>query len=475
MSLRSLIPSFSRRDVARFGRLVGAAPLIALLLGGARLARAQAVPSDSAIRAILKTRVDSGAAVGIVVGILESGRRRYIAYGSAGPGRAKLDEHTVFEIGSVSKTFTALLLADAVVRGEVRFDQPVAELLPAGTVVPSRDGRQITLEQLGTHRSGLPRMPDNFSPADAADPYADYDTKRLYAFLAHYELPRAPGEGAEYSNIGGGLLGHALTLRSGLASWGALIERRIAGPLELRETFVDVPASQRARMARGFDAALDSVSDWHLDALAGAGALRSSASDMLRFLAAQLDTTTGPLSRAVALGRAPRAEFAAGVPMALGWFVMRPSSQPAWWHNGGTGGFRAFAAFDPDRALGVVVLSNTALSVDDIGMHILNPVLPAGLPIRAPRTSVPLSVLQLERLVGEYPMTPAFVLFVTREEDALYVQATGQPRLRLTALAPNHFVSAIANAELVFDTSEPGPAKHVTIRQNGVMVTAPRR
>jgi serine-type D-Ala-D-Ala carboxypeptidase/endopeptidase len=467
--------TFSQRTITRTARVVHVALLAATALGAARTARAQVLPTDSAIRAILKTRVDSGAAIGIVVGILENGRRRYIAYGSAGPGRPPLDEHTIFEIGSISKTFTSLLLADAVVRGEVRLDQPVAELLPPGTVVPARDGRRITLEQLATHRSGLPRMPENFAPANLSDPYSDYDVKRLYRFLASYQLARAPGDSSEYSNLGGGLLGHALTLRAGLPSWSALVARRITGPLDMRETFVDVPAPLRARTAKGFDSALDSVPDWHLDALAGAGALRSTASDMLLYLAAQLDTSRGPLARAVALARIPRASFAAGVRMALGWFVVRPLSQPAWWHNGGTGGFRSFAAFDADRALGVVILTNTSVSVDDIGMHILNPALAVGLPLRPPRTPVTLTTEQLDRLVGEYPLSSAFVLAITREGDVLYVQATGQPRLRLTALEPNRFVSVLANAELIFDTSEPGRARHVTLRQNGTMVTGPRK
>ena len=463
---------FPQRGVVRAAHLT----LIALItLAAAGPVRAQALPSDSAISKILKTRVDSGVAIGIVVGILDHGRRRFISYGSAGPGRPALDEHTIFEIGSIAKTFTSLLLADAVVRGEVRLDQPVAELLPSGTVVPSRDGRQITLEHLGTHRSGLPRMPGNFAPKELTDPYSDYDAARLYSFLATYQLPRAPGEIAEYSNLGGGLLGHALTLRAGVPSWGALVEQRITGPLEMPETFVDVPAPLRGRRAKGFDSMLDSVPDWNHGVLAGAGALRSTASDMLRYLAAHLDTARGPLARAVAIARVPRAGFAAGVRMSLGWFVVRPTSQPAWWHNGGTAGFRSFAAFDPDRAIAVVVLSNTAASVDDIGMHLLNPATPVGLPIRAPRTPVTLTSEQLDRLVGEYLLAPEFVLRVTRENDALYIQATGQPRLRLTSVGENHFVSALANAELIFNTSEPGPARHVTLRQNGNMVTGPRR
>ncbi|MEO8563634.1 MAG: serine hydrolase [bacterium] len=442
---------------------------------GAPAAFAQSAPSDSAIRAFLKLRVDSGTSVGIVVGVLEHGQRRFVSYGSAGPGRAPLDEHTLFEIGSISKTFTTLLLAESVVRGEVRLDQPVAELLPPGTTVPSRDGKQITLEHLATHRSGLPRLPDNLTPAVPADPYADYDAPRLYAFLASHQLRRAPGESVEYSNLGGGLLGHALVLRARAPSWAALVEQRITGPLGMRESFVEVPAALRARVSAGHDAELDSVPAWHLAALAGAGALRSTASDMLTYLAAVLDTTQGPLARAAALVQQPHGDFAAGMRIGLGWLLASAGSRPTWWHNGGTGGFRSIAAFDPVGQVAVVVLSNSAVSVDDIGMHLLNAALPVGLPIRAPRTQVTLASDALDRLLGEYELSRGFALTITRVGDALFAQATGQPRLAMAAVSANQFVIPVANAELVFDISERGPARHVTLRQNGAMVTAARR
>jgi serine-type D-Ala-D-Ala carboxypeptidase/endopeptidase len=341
--------------------------------------------------------------------------------------------------------------------------------------VPSRDGRQITLEQLSTHRSGLPRLPDNLAPAAPADPYADYDAPRLYAFLANHRLRRAPGDSAEYSNLGGGLLGHALTLRARAPSWGALVEQRITGPLGMRETFVNAPPALRARVSAGHDASMDTVPAWHLDALAGAGALRSTASDMLTYLAAMLDTTQGPLARAAALVQKPRADFAAGMRIGLGWLQMAAGPRAIWWHNGGTGGFRTIAAFDPARRVAVVVLSNSSVSVDDIGLHLLDGTRPVGLPIRAPRTQVTLSAEQLDRVTGAYELSPGFVLTIARNGDALTAQATGQPRLPMVAVSPFQFVIPVANAELIFDISEAGPAKHVTLRQNGAMVTGVRK
>jgi len=458
-------------------RALGGVLSLVIAFSGATMgsrAVAQQLPNDSEIRAILKTRVDSGLARGIVVGVVQDGRRRFIAYGTAGPGRAALDEHTIFEIGSISKTFSGVLLADAVVRGEARIDEPVAALLPSGMVVPSRDGREITLEELATHTSGLPRLPDNMTPASAQDPYADYDARQLYAFLSVYRLPRAPGQSVEYSNLGGGLLGYALTLRARASDWGALVAQRIATPLGMHDTYVAVPADARARLSIGNDAALDSVPAWNFDVLAGAGALRSSASDMLTWLEAQLDTANNPLARAVAMARIPRTPANGGSRIALGWIVGGSATHPMWWHNGGTGGFRSFAAFDPSRNAAIVVLSNSSQTVDDIGAHLFNPAVPVVLPARPPRNTVTLTSAALDRVVGAYPLTSALVLAITREGDSLYVQATGQPKLRLVALADNHFIALAANAELVFDLSEPGAAKHVTLRQNGAMATAPR-
>ena len=176
------------------------------------------VPTDAAIERVLADRVDAcRLSLGMAVGITDSRHRRYVAHGSqnAASGRP-VDRHTLFEIGSVTKLFTSLLLADMVIRREAELDEPVANLLPSGVRVPERDGRQITLVDLAKHLSGLPRLPTNLTPNDPADPYAHYTAQHLYDFLARDELLRTPGDAVEYSNLGAGLLGHALCLRAGM-------------------------------------------------------------------------------------------------------------------------------------------------------------------------------------------------------------------------------------------------------------------
>ena len=167
------------------------------------------VPPDSEIRKILVERVDAfHQGVGIVVGVIDPQGRRIVAYGSLDKGDPRpLNGDTIFEIGSVTKVFTSLLLSDMVQRGEVALADPVAKYLPPEVKVPERGGRAITLVDLSTHTSGLPRMPSNFHPKDPANPYADYTAEQLFEFISSYQLTRDIGSQFEYSNLGGGLLG----------------------------------------------------------------------------------------------------------------------------------------------------------------------------------------------------------------------------------------------------------------------------
>jgi len=187
----------------------------AVVLCAALVSHARAVPSDDEIRAILRERLnDDEDRIGIVVGVIEPEGRRVVAHGSAGAGTERpLDGDTLFEIGSVTKVFTALLLADLTEDGKVGLDDPVESHLPSGVNVPERGG-PITLRELALHHSGLPRLPTNMNPADPANPYADYSVEQLYAFLSGHELARDVGAQYEYSNLGYGLLGHALTSRT---------------------------------------------------------------------------------------------------------------------------------------------------------------------------------------------------------------------------------------------------------------------
>jgi CubicO group peptidase (beta-lactamase class C family) len=420
------------------------------------------VLGDDEIRRILVTRIDEQQqATGIAIGVVDHTGRRAIAHGNAAKGDPRpIDADTIFEIGSISKVFTALLLADMVRRREVSLDDPASAYLGDGVRLPTRDGRVITLLDLATHHSGLPNLPANLIPRDPQNPYAAYGVEDLYEFLNGYTLPRPPGAEYEYSNLGAGLLGHVLACRAGV-DYETLVRGRIAEPLGMADTGITVSTSMTGRMATGHNAALEPVSNWDMPTLAGAGALRSSVNDLMTFLEACLGYRDSPLAPAMTamldvrrpVGNTPSA-------IGLGWHRLGPVA----WHNGGTGGFRSFIAFDPHTRSGVTVLANafTLAGVDDIGGHIGNPNVPLANP--SPRTAsrpttdgpaISLSPEVLDRHTGRYQLAPARTLVVTRAGDRLLVQALADsiagPMFELWAESETRFFVKETGSHITFD------------------------
>ena len=302
---------------------------------------------------------------GVVIGIIQHGRPHVFAYGAAKPD-------SVFEIGSISKTFTGLILARMVADGQAKYDEPVRDLLPVGTV-PKPTGSDITLLDLATQHSGLPRMPDNFHPADPSNPYADYRRADLYAYLAKHGVEKQASPPFGYSNLGFGLLGQALADRAGIAYPG-LLKKEVTGPLGLKDTVVTLSAQQQGRFITGHDADHHVAHAWDLDAMAGAGAIRSTAGDMLSYLQAQLHPeNAGKLAEAIRDSHQLRADVAPGMRIALAW--MYKTDEAAYFHNGATGGYSSFAFFTPKADCGVIVLVNTSIGAkgslaDALGSHI---------------------------------------------------------------------------------------------------------
>jgi CubicO group peptidase (beta-lactamase class C family) len=337
------------------------------------------VPPDFEIRKILEQWIGRRQGnPGIVVGVVEPAGRRIVAYGRFDKEDPRpVDGDTIFEIGSITKVFTSLLLADMVLRGEVALTDPVAKHLPKYVKMPARGGRQITLEDLARHRSGLPRdMPFRRYVRNQKTLYFDDSVRDLYRFLSEYKLARDIGSKAEYSNLGVGLLGHALSLAAG-EDYEILIQHRITRPLQMNSTGITIAPNQRSRLAPGHDDWLRPAPNFELAvAMEGAGAFRSTAKDMLSFLSAQLGETDSDLDAAIATTRAHWQPAFPGQEIGLGW-LKRTEKEPAIiWHDGGTFGHAAFAGFDPSAKTGVVVLANVAHSignVDDIGFHLLNP------------------------------------------------------------------------------------------------------
>ena len=328
--------------------------------------------SEPQIHTLLAGFVDEDRqSVGVVVGVTSAEGRVVVGYGRlSADGPNQPDGDTVFEIGSITKVFTSTLLADLVSREELGLDTPVQSLLGDEARMPARNGAEITLGHLATHSSGLPRLPDNFDPENPTNPYADYTVEDLYAFLASHKLDRDIGDTVEYSNLGYGLLGHALAVREG-TDFETLIGDRILAPLQMPDTAIELTPALRGRLATGHDAQLRPAANWDLPVLAGAGALRSTVNDLLTFLEANLGLRESPLHQAMELARMPqRSDPALGMDIGLGWIIAREGDRDFVWHNGATGGYASFIGFDAAAGEGIVILSNSQLSVDNLAYRL---------------------------------------------------------------------------------------------------------
>jgi len=442
-----------------------------VLFGRLLSAQAPAPMSRDSIALVIRDRVEAGRASGLVVGVIRpDGTRDIAAFGQERAG-TPLDAQSVFEIGSITKVFTGILLAEMAGRGEVRLDQPVAELLPATVMVPSRGGKQITLADLSMQVSGLPRLPGNMQPANPDNPYADYSVQQLYDFISSHELRREPGAQYEYSNLGVGLLGHALALRAG-KPYETLLRERVLAPLGMTSTAIVLDDRLRARLAEGHDLAGKVVSPWDLPTLAGAGALRSTLDDMLRFAAAVLAPPDDALGRAIALSQQARYRVSGALSLGLNWHRLVMSGDTIVWHNGGTGGFHSFLGVNSRTRTAVVLLENSASNNEDLAHHILVPAMKL---VTIPRrTAVTLPKELLGEYVGRYQVGPQFALHMTLEGDALVVQATNQPALPVFAEARDRFFYKVVDAQLEFARDSTGAVDRVILHQAGNRVEARR-
>jgi CubicO group peptidase (beta-lactamase class C family) len=411
--------------------------------------------------------------VGIVVGVIDSGGRRVVAYGNLDQGDPRLlDGDTVFEIGSITKVFTSLLLTSMVEQGEVQLSDPAANYLPATVQVPEREGRQIQLQDLATHTSGLPRMPTNVHSNDAEDPFADYSVRELYEFLSTYRLPREVGSRFEYSNLGGALLGHVLAQRAGM-DYGALVQSRITEPLGMNSTSTTLTLDMRNRLAVGHAFMLEPTPNWRMGAFAGAGALHSTANDLLKFLAANLGYVETPLAPAMASMLKVRRNTGQGQgQVLLAWFADTREGVELITHTGRTGGYMSFIGYDPKARTGVVVLSNGGygVGVEDIGIHLLNARVPLlgskELTPSKARREIAVEPSILEKYVGLYRFPSSQTATVTSEKGHLCLQGEGDVKIAFYPESPTEFFAKLTDAQIAFNT-ENGRVTELIFRQSG--------
>ncbi len=434
---------------------------------------AEELVAPAKLDALARPLVDGGWAYGLAVGLISESGTQVVGYGRVSENDASTPgPETVFEIGSISKVFTGLLLAQMVEEHLVELNEPVQKLLGDSMTVPQGD-REITLVDLATHSSGLPRMPSNFNPKDLTNPYADYSVEQLGKFISGYKLKRQPGVRSEYSNLGVGLLGHALALKSG-GTYESLLRTRICEPLKMADTCITLSDGQKARLAQAHDCDGRPESNWDLPTFAGAGAIRSTAADMLKFLAANIGLVQTPMDAAIAESHVVHFQTPDGPhDVALCWQVQR---KPLFiWHNGQTGGYHSYAAFSPEKRLGVVVLATTTGGhVDALGNRVLKLLTDGDAePLKLPQ-AIAITPEDLEPLLGDYKLNLLATIHITRDGDQLFVQLTGQPKVRFYPESKTRFFCRVVEAAITFEADEAGQIKQLVLHQNGLDQPAPR-
>jgi CubicO group peptidase (beta-lactamase class C family) len=393
----------------------------------------------------MQALVDAEVVRSLVVGLYDAGKLEIYGFGR-GPGGAAPTGRTLYEIGSITKVYTALLLADSVQRREVSLDTPVSELMPPGITVPTREQTPITLGHLAMHSSGLPRLPPAIeAAAESPDPYAKYGEDQLYADLVRTQLATTPGTHVVYSNFGAGLLGFALGRKLGVPYTKAVTDR-ILVPLGLSDTMFEVPDKDAGRVADGSNEDLDKVPRWTFqEPLAGAGALVSTVRDQLKLIDIELDAAAGgkePLRRAMALTQERQIE-GEGHDAGLGWQI---DADGRYWHNGGTGGHHSFISFDTKTRRGVVILAGTSTSIID-GLSLRLYKILAGEQV-PPRTAP--TAEQLVAYGGTYDIAGEHVK-VSAQGRRLYVQGPGEPRIRMMPLGEREFWIEPLQAVVAFE------------------------
>jgi len=385
-------------------------------------------------------------------------------------------DKTLFEIGSVTKVFTGLLLGQAVVDGKLHLDTTLAEAWPA---LSSQDPNvaAIAMLELATHCSGLPRLPDNLADGiNQEDPYAQYDEARLKAFLESHQR-RSPDNGdqflSDYSNLGMGLLG-LLVAKQYERSYEEHLQATILQPLGMENTAIDLSPPQVQRLTTPYDGSRK-VQNWQFQALAGAGAIRSTAADLATFAKAFLQPDKTPLAEAINLVIQPRADTAGGS-IGLGIFIESIYDKKRLYHDGGTGGYTASWMLTPDENTFQVILANQANAfASQIAANLIQPAQPPTIEDSQPQQQTP--TRPWAAYVGQFRLSPQAVFTIREIEGTLYLRLTGQLALPTDYIGNNTFQNAAVGATIQFsgfDESPNSKATQLTLNQAGRQMAAPR-
>lgn len=327
---------------------------------------------DKKVESIVQPFMFQTKTVGLSIGVIKEGKTYFYNYGETKKGNGQIPTaKNLYEIGSITKTFTGLLLAKAVTENKIRLTDPVNKFLPKNIPVIMFGDDTLKMVHLANHTSGLPPLPDNFDTTDLTNPYKNYDENKLLQYLSHAALNRKPGEKFEYCNLAVGLLGYILQQVNKMP-FEKMVTTFITSKAGMTDTRQFLLKKDSALFMQGYDETFSPQSQWDFKALTAAGSLRSNADDMLQYATLQFASTVlNPVfKKQIELSHQPT--FNAGQQqLALNWFIQDWGWGPILFHGGATGGYRSLLGINAQKNTAVVVLSNTAVSADEVGVKIL--------------------------------------------------------------------------------------------------------
>ncbi len=411
---------------------------------------ASAVELDSNVLNQLEADLESGTYTGAAILVVDGDDTKFYGLGKrAHDDDVTPDAETQFEIGSISKVFTAQLLADRLVSGSLTLETTIGEVLgDKARLKPAIAA--ITLKQLATHQSGLPRLPGNLNMTDMANPYAHYGFDQMLAYLESIDAGDLESP-SSYSNLGSGLLGQLLAIESG-QTYEALLKQTLFDPLGMARSSID-PLLENVATGHANGSA---TPYWDLNSHAPAGAIMSSINDMERFLRAYMDNPDAARKLTLQSYHMSGESHGSG----LGWQIrVNDQGNTQYWHNGGTGGFRSMMAFDASQRQGIIMLINET-AYDPTSAAVIH--LTAALNEERPSEELPLS-----DYLGHFALNPSFSISFTERYGNLQAQATGQPAFPLSPSGEDQFTIAAVGAVISFHRDDEGKVQSMTLDQGG--------
>ena len=419
----------------------------------------------------IRERIEHGLNRAIVIGVVSAEEERFFSAGTFREGDTRrVNSRTVFEMGGSTELFTALLATVMVEEGQIGWDDPMTDYLPETVQVSDPKTDRINLRNLVFHDSGLPRFPTSPDGRLNPSPFKDYGPDELHQFLSTFNGENEPGKKHLRSSLGCALLGYLLERKSG-QPYESLVKDRILTPLGMTNTSVSLNATQRYHQARGHNGETQ-VPPWDTGALPGGSGFRSTTRDLLRFVSAQLGLLETPLYTTIQRTheQSPR-HRSEGMGIGLGWMILKSGETRIHLTNGQTGGSFAFLGFNRAARIGVVVLSNSKYSVNEIGVYILDPGI-ATLTDSVPTIDV--EKRDLVPLAGVYELNNGRKMLISFRADKIFAQVGARPRYRIVPTAPDRFYHYNMRATLEFMRDRKGAAREVRITSNNQTHTARR-